>query len=78
MNFRPERNSFGVFETMGLCSTMFLYLIFKETPKTNRCLFVGYASLSKRNRLIDSIAKIIIESRHVKFIENKFDCNDNL
>ena len=41
-------------------------------------MFVGYPEHSKRYRLYDPVEKIIIESRHVKFIEDRFDCNEFL
>ena len=41
----------------------------KLLAKTKRCLFVGYLKHSKRYKLYNLIEQIIIERRHVKFIE---------
>ena len=50
----------------------------KLKAKTRRCLFVGYSENSKGYRLYDPKEKVIIESRHVKFIEDRFDCDEDL
>jgi hypothetical protein len=36
-------------------------------------VFVGYAEISKSYRLLDLSSNVIVESRDVEFIENKFN-----
>jgi hypothetical protein len=38
-------------------------------------VFVGYAENSKAYRLLDLSSNVIVESRDVEFIENKFNYN---
>lgn len=45
----------------------------KLKARTKRCLFIGYAEHSKGYRLCDPVDKVILESRHVKFLEDRFD-----
>jgi hypothetical protein len=44
----------------------------KLGPRAIKSVFIGYAVNSKAYRLLDLSSNIIVESRDVKFIENKF------
>lgn len=46
----------------------------KLEPKTKRFFFVGYSSNTKGYRLYASEDKIIIKSKYIKFLEDRFDC----
>lgn len=50
----------------------------KLEPKTKRCFIVEYSSNSKGYRLYDPIDEEITEYRHVKFLEDRFDCDEYL
>jgi len=50
----------------------------KLKSRTKRCFFIGYSALSKGYMLFDPVDKVIIESRHVKFIGDQFDCDEDL
>lgn len=48
----------------------------KLEPKTKRFFFVGYSSNTKGYRLYASEDKIIIKSKYIKFLEERFDCEE--
>ena len=48
----------------------------KLGPRALKGIFVGYAENSKAYRILDSNSNVIVESRDVEFIENKFN-NDS-
>jgi hypothetical protein len=47
----------------------------KLGPRAIKSVFVGYAENSKAYRLLDLSSNVIVESRDVEFIENKFNYN---
>ena len=47
-------------------------------PVALKVNFVGYAENLKAYRILDLSSNVIIESRNVKFIENKFQIDSNL
>ena len=44
----------------------------KVGPRAIKSTFVGYAKNSKAYRLLDLESNVIVESRNVEFLENKF------
>ena len=48
----------------------------KLGPRALKGIFVGYSENSKAYRILDSNSNVIVESRDVEFIENKFN-NDS-
>ena len=49
----------------------------KLGPRGIKSVFVGYAENSKAYRLLDLSSNVIVESRDVEFIENKFNSDSN-
>jgi hypothetical protein len=45
----------------------------KLLSKTKRCVMVGYPQRSRGYRLYDPESRVILESRNVKFLEDRFD-----
>ena len=48
----------------------------KLSARGIKSVFVGYAKNSKAYRLLDLDSNVIVESRDVKFIENKFQLDN--
>ena len=44
----------------------------KLRPRAIKGIFIGYAQNFKAHRILDSVFNIVVESREVEFIENKF------
>ena len=45
----------------------------KLRPRAMKSVFVGYAEISKAYRLLNLSSNIVVESRYVEFIEDKFN-----